>query len=54
MQGKPCDLSSTISTGSLSTSETLDVSPGDTGRCLVFVVVLVKGKLGIFFIAEWV
>ncbi|KAK2512928.1 Cep295 [Columba guinea] len=31
MQGKPCDLSSTISTGSLSTSETLDVSPGDTG-----------------------
>ncbi|NWQ79617.1 CE295 protein, partial [Columbina picui] len=31
MQGKPCDLSSTISTGSLLTSETLDVSPGDTG-----------------------
>ncbi|XP_071659492.1 centrosomal protein of 295 kDa isoform X2 [Patagioenas fasciata] len=30
-QGKPCDLSSTISTGSLLTSETLDVSPGDTG-----------------------
>ncbi|XP_065494304.1 centrosomal protein of 295 kDa isoform X2 [Caloenas nicobarica] len=31
MPGKPCDLSSTISTGSLLTSETLDVSPGDTG-----------------------
>ncbi|XP_074937274.1 centrosomal protein of 295 kDa isoform X1 [Phalacrocorax aristotelis] len=31
MQGIPCDLSSTISTGSFLTSETLDVSPVDTG-----------------------
>lgn len=53
MQGKPCDLSSTISTGSLLTSETLDVNPGDTGKCLFFVVV-VKGKFGILLMAEWV
>ncbi|NXT31801.1 CE295 protein, partial [Pelecanoides urinatrix] len=31
MQGIPCDLSSTISTGSFLTSETLDMSPVDTG-----------------------
>ncbi|XP_074716393.1 centrosomal protein of 295 kDa [Strix uralensis] len=31
MQGIPCDLSSTISTGSFLTSEMLDVSPVDTG-----------------------
>ncbi|NXQ92814.1 CE295 protein, partial [Sagittarius serpentarius] len=31
MQGIPCDLSSTISTGSFLTSETLDVSPVDAG-----------------------
>ncbi|NXH70343.1 CE295 protein, partial [Hydrobates tethys] len=31
MQGIPCDLASTISTGSFLTSETLDVSPVDTG-----------------------
>ncbi|NXC48382.1 CE295 protein, partial [Penelope pileata] len=31
MQAIPCDLSSTISTGSFLTSETLDVSPIDTG-----------------------
>ncbi|NWI23991.1 CE295 protein, partial [Sula dactylatra] len=31
MQGIPCDLSSTVSTGSFLTSETLDVSPVDTG-----------------------
>ncbi|NXI58305.1 CE295 protein, partial [Chloroceryle aenea] len=31
MQGIPCDLSSTVSTGSLLTSETLDVSPVGTG-----------------------
>ncbi|NXX48022.1 CE295 protein, partial [Tricholaema leucomelas] len=31
MQGIPCDLSSTISTGSFLTSETLDASPVDTG-----------------------
>ncbi|NXJ96622.1 CE295 protein, partial [Corythaixoides concolor] len=31
MQGIPCDLSSTISTGSCLTSETLDVSLADTG-----------------------
>ncbi|XP_075273455.1 centrosomal protein of 295 kDa isoform X2 [Opisthocomus hoazin] len=31
LQGIPCDLSSTISTGSLLTGETLDVSPVDTG-----------------------
>ncbi|NXJ78844.1 CE295 protein, partial [Trogon melanurus] len=30
VQGIPCDLSSTISTGSFSTSETLDASPVDT------------------------
>ncbi|KAM9263501.1 centrosomal protein of 295 kDa isoform 1-T1 [Cariama cristata] len=30
MRGTPCDLSSTISTGSFLTSETLDVSPVDT------------------------
>ncbi|NWS53820.1 CE295 protein, partial [Chunga burmeisteri] len=30
VQGTPCDLSSTISTGSFLTSETLDVSPVDT------------------------
>lgn len=31
MQAVPCDLSSTISTGSFLTTETLDVSPVDTG-----------------------
>uniref|UniRef100_A0A8C4UG01 ALMS motif domain-containing protein n=1 Tax=Falco tinnunculus TaxID=100819 RepID=A0A8C4UG01_FALTI len=31
MQGIPCDLSSTISTGSFLTSETLDAGPVDTG-----------------------
>ncbi|NXY75077.1 CE295 protein, partial [Glareola pratincola] len=31
MRGIPCDLSSTISTGSFLTSETLDVSPVDNG-----------------------
>ncbi|NWQ95373.1 CE295 protein, partial [Burhinus bistriatus] len=31
VQGIPCDLSSTVSTGSFLTSETLDVSPVDTG-----------------------
>ncbi|CAM9127083.1 unnamed protein product, partial [Bubo scandiacus] len=31
MQGIPCDLSSTISTGSFLTSDMLDVSPVDTG-----------------------
>ncbi|XP_062423318.1 centrosomal protein of 295 kDa isoform X4 [Rhea pennata] len=31
MEGAPCDLSSTISTGSFLTSETLDTSPIDTG-----------------------
>ncbi|NXJ59079.1 CE295 protein, partial [Rostratula benghalensis] len=31
VQGTPCDLSSTISTGSFLTSETLDASPLDTG-----------------------
>ncbi|XP_054674059.1 centrosomal protein of 295 kDa isoform X3 [Grus americana] len=31
MRGIPCDLSSTISTGSFLTSETLDVSPVETG-----------------------
>lgn len=50
MQGIPCDLSSTVSTGSFLTSDTLDVSPVDTGKCLGFVVVHVKGKLCILFI----
>jgi len=49
LQEIPCDLSSTISTGSLLTGETLDVSPVDTGKCLAFVV-LVEGKLCILFI----
>ncbi|NXL58695.1 CE295 protein, partial [Chordeiles acutipennis] len=31
MQGKPCDLSSTVSTGSFLTNEALDVRPVDTG-----------------------
>ncbi|NXN70883.1 CE295 protein, partial [Himantopus himantopus] len=31
MQGIPCDLSSTVSTGSFLTSDTLDVSPVDAG-----------------------
>ncbi|NWU95184.1 CE295 protein, partial [Upupa epops] len=31
LQGIPCDLTSTISTGSFVTGETLDVSPTDTG-----------------------
>ncbi|NWY49233.1 CE295 protein, partial [Chionis minor] len=31
MQGIPCDLSSTVSTGSFLTSETLDVTPVDAG-----------------------
>ncbi|NXN94285.1 CE295 protein, partial [Rhinopomastus cyanomelas] len=31
MQGIPCDLASTISTGSFLTGEVLDVSPADTG-----------------------
>lgn len=42
MQAIPCDLSSTISTGSFLTTETLDVSPVDTGKCFI---VLINGKL---------
>ncbi|NWI93739.1 CE295 protein, partial [Pitta sordida] len=33
MQGIPCDLTSTVSTGSFSSSETLDASPLTTGLC---------------------
>ena len=38
VQAIPCDLSSTISTGSFLTSETLDASPIDTGKCWGFVI----------------
>lgn len=47
MQAIPCDLSSTISTGSFLTTETLDVSPVDTGKCFI---VLINGKTDVFFI----
>lgn len=49
MQAIPCDLSSTISTGSFLTTETLDVSPVDTGKCFI---VLVNGKTDVFFILQ--
>lgn len=51
MQQIPCDVTSTISTGSFSTNETLNASPIDTGECSGFVV-LVKGKLWFNFMAE--
>ena len=47
MQAEPCDLSSTISTGSFLTTETLDVIPVDTGRCFI---VFTNGKTDVFFI----
>lgn len=53
MQPKPCDGTSTISTGSFSTSEMLNSSPVDTGGCSGFVV-LVKEELWFNFVAGWV
>lgn len=53
IQRRPCDVASTVSTGTFSTSEMLNASPADTGECSGFVV-LVKGKLWFNFMAEWV
>lgn len=53
MQRIPCDLSSTISTGSFLTTETLDVSPVDTGKCLGCSCER-KIVYSLCFIAEWV
>lgn len=50
MQEIPCDLSSTISTGSFLTSEVLDVTSVDPGKRLAFV--LLKGNVSVVFILQ--